>query len=156
MSYTAEQKGIVVGMHIAGMKQAEIALHVNMPTSTVCCILKKWKMTGTVVAEKSPGRPLKLSERDIRSISRTAITNRCATKHEITNFCPTEVKPCTIKKALASRGFHNHIAHKKPFLKEKHIKACLKFALKYKDWREDWKRVIWTDESTFEIEKNTR
>ena len=38
---------------------------------------------------------------------------------------------------------------KKPFLNAMHRKKCLNFALKYKEWTvEDWKGVIWSDETT--------
>ena len=37
---------------------------------------------------------------------------------------------------------------KKPFLSIMYRKKCLSFALKYKEWTvEDWKRVIWSDET---------
>ena len=37
---------------------------------------------------------------------------------------------------------------KKPFLSAIHRKKYLNFALKYKEWTvEDWKRVIWLDET---------
>ena len=37
---------------------------------------------------------------------------------------------------------------KKPLLSARHRKKCLAFALKYKEWTvEDWKRVIWSDET---------
>ena len=37
---------------------------------------------------------------------------------------------------------------KKPLLSPKHRKQRLAFALKYKEWTvEDWKRVIWSDET---------
>ena len=39
----------------------------------------------------------------------------------------------------------------------RHIYQRLVFAQKYREWSaEDWERIIWTDESTFEIGKNLR
>jgi hypothetical protein len=42
------------------------------------------------------------------------------------------------------------IKKKKPYLKKTHRERRLKFAKKYRNWTvEDWKRVIWSDESKF-------
>ena len=46
---------------------------------------------------------------------------------------------------------------KKSFLTPRHIYQRLVFAQKYRKWSaEDWEHIIWTDESTFEIGKNSR
>lgn len=45
---------------------------------------------------------------------------------------------------------HGRVAAKKPFISKKNAEARLNFAKKYSDWTvEDWKRVLWTDESKF-------
>jgi hypothetical protein len=47
----------------------------------------------------------------------------------------------------------NHILH----LTLKHKGARLPFAKRYKDWTaDDWRKVVWTDESPFEVGKNYR
>ena len=47
------------------------------------------------------------------------------------------------------------LAQKKPFLRDDHRRRRLKFALQHQNWTfEEWKKVIWTDESTFEIGKS--
>lgn len=57
------------------------------------------------------------------------------------------VSPNTIKAPLYNAGYNHHIARRRPFLKNKDRKICLKFAKKYAHWTiDDWKRVIWTDE----------
>jgi transposase len=46
------------------------------------------------------------------------------------------------------------VAVVKPHLKSQHILRRLQFAKQYKNWTyDDWKKVIWTDESSFEIGK---
>ena len=41
---------------------------------------------------------------------------------------------------------------KKPFLKDKHKKARLEWCLERQYWTlEEWKQVIWTNESTLEL-----
>ena len=50
-----------------------------------------------------------------------------------------------------------HIAAKKPYLTPKHTKARLAWSREYRTWGEDdWKHVIWTDESSVELGKSTK
>jgi hypothetical protein len=61
-----------------------------------------------------------------------------------------------VKKALHDVGFYSSIAQKKPFLYDKHRARRLEFAKEHQKWRiEDWKKVIWTYESTFEVGKSS-
>lgn len=157
MNYSTELKAYVVGMREAGRKVKEIASECNLPEASVYSICRRHKLSGTVVTPQKPGRPPVLNERDVRHLARVAKSQRRATLHEITNGTLPKVNPRTIRKALASAGLHSRIAAKKPFLSEKHKAARLTFAKKYLSWSlEDWKRVIWCDESTFEIGKNSR
>jgi hypothetical protein len=46
------------------------------------------------------------------------------------------------------------VAVKKPFLNEKQQKPRYIFAKNHAHWTaDDWKKVIWTDESSFKIDK---
>jgi len=50
----------------------------------------------------------------------------------------------------------SHIAHKKPFLKDMHQKARFAWAKMVRKWgAEEWMRIIWTDEASVELGKNT-
>jgi hypothetical protein len=63
----------------------------------------------------------------------------------------------TLRNKIHKLGFHSCIAWHKPFLNEKQINNRPEFARVHQDWTvEDWKKVIWTDESSFEIGKNFR
>ena len=54
-------------------------------------------------------------------------------------------------------GFRNHIAPKKPYLNQAHIANRLVFVHKYLHWSEqDWSKVIWINESSFELGKNSQ
>jgi hypothetical protein len=54
-------------------------------------------------------------------------------------------------------GFFSRVAVQKPFISPKHAADRLKFARTYAHWSaDDWEKVIWTDESSFELGKNSR
>ena len=62
----------------------------------------------------------------------------------------------TLRKEIKHIGFHNRVATKKPFLSDKHKADRLAFAKKYQAWEVlDWMNVIWTDEASFEIGRNS-
>jgi hypothetical protein len=73
---------------------------------------------------------------------------------DITNRSGVNVSASTVRKALHDVGFYKCTAQKKPFLSDTHRTKRLEFARKHRKWTiEDWKSVIWIDESTFEVGK---
>ena len=58
----------------------------------------------------------------------------------------------TLITALTGLSFYHRIARRRPFLKDIDRVQRLEYALKYQHWTvEDWKRIIWTDESSFHV-----
>ena len=63
----------------------------------------------------------------------------------------------TTQSYLHDLGFRNCIAPKQPYLSEKHKLDRLKFSRAHESWSfEDWCNVIWSYESSFEIDKKLR
>jgi hypothetical protein len=120
--------------------------------------VKKFQEDGTYKCKPCGGsHTKKLSDRDVRIIKRVSQANRRLTLSEITNMCPTQVSRNTIRRALHRSGIYSRIAVKKTFLTLRHMSQRLAFAQKYCRWSvEEWERVVWTDESTFEVGKNSR
>jgi hypothetical protein len=76
---------------------------------------------------------------------------------DITNRSGVNVSASIVRKSLHDVGFYSHIAQKKPFLSDTHRARRLEFAREHQKWTiEDWKKVIWTNESTFEVGKSSR
>jgi len=147
----------IVGMSLAGSKAAKIAHTLQVHKSTVSRILKLHEKTGTVERKMSSGRPRKLTERDERSLVSVVNKNRRATLTDIANSLPTKVSKNTVRRALHRLRIFSRFAVIKPYLTARHKKARLEFAKKYLHWTaDDWRKVVWTDESSFEIGKNYR
>ena len=88
-------------------------------------------------------------------MTRTLKTDRRQILADFTNHCGLNVSTLIIRQALHQVGFYNRVAQKKPFLSDVHRRRRLKFALQHRNWTfEEWKKVIWTDESTFKIGKS--
>ena len=62
-----------------------------------------------------------------------------------------EVSVSTVKRRLRAAGLTGRVAVRKPLLRWKNKKKRLSWAMKHRQWTtENWK-VLWTDESEFEI-----
>ncbi len=62
-----------------------------------------------------------------------------------------------VRKYLKADGYFRFKAQKKLFLSSKNKQANLRWAKEHLGWTmEDWYRVIWTDEATFETGLDTR
>ncbi|MBW0465017.1 hypothetical protein O181_004732 [Austropuccinia psidii MF-1] len=102
-----------------------------------------------------PGRKPILSECDIQQLKRVTQIQRHASLNEITNSITKEVASQTVQRVLHKEGIFSRIAMAKPHLRPQHFDKQLAFAKSHVDWLlEDWKKVIWTDKSSFELAKN--
>ena len=139
------------------MLQCSIAAELGMPHSTIEYILKKFNDYGTVVTRKVVRRRCKLPDRGRRELGRILTLNRCIPLVSIIEKMTKKVSVRMLWKEIKRVGFHNCVAAKKPFLSDKHKADRLSFAKKYQTWEVwDWMNVIWTDEASFEIGKNSR
>jgi transposase len=154
---TTEQRSEIVGMRMGGASLREVAAKFKRPLSTVNSIINKKKETGTVTNIPRSGRPTIFTERGLRELKQAALGNRRSSLADITNTITTQASRSTVRRELKDMGFRCRVAPKKPFLNEKHKADRLAFAQAHRHWTiEDWSRVIWTDESSFELGKLTR
>jgi transposase len=154
---STEEKGVIVGMNLAGMKHREIAEARGVPKSTVSGIISNYGIRGTTTHAQGAGRPPALTERDIRSVARSARRDRRATLREIASILPHQVSERTVQRALHAAGIFSRIATKKPYLDERHRQRRIDFERAYRNWTlEQWSKIVWTDESSFEVGDNFR
>ncbi|GET60313.1 IS630 family transposase [Rhizophagus irregularis DAOM 181602=DAOM 197198] len=77
-----------------------------------------------------------------RKMGRDPTTIRCVT---------------TAKQTLYDAGIHSHVAAIKPFISKRHASARISWCEKYKEkTARDWAQVIFSDESSIEIGKQSR
>ncbi len=129
------------------MKKCEAADLYNIPPSTACHLWKKFEQTGSTHALPQSGRPPIVTDRLERDIVRYSKANRRAPLREIGSAVPTRVSESTVRNVLSSKGIHRRRARKVVFLTERHKRARKAWAVRCKRMkREDWRRVIWSDE----------
>ncbi len=150
-------------MHPISSAQKENILSLASHGHSTCSIAKKTGLGKSTVIRTlhnilpnhqmpSSGHPSKLSSRAqhaiLSQITMGKVSNAVqATKH-INTIIPHPVSSQTVRNVLKKHSFKAVTKKKKPLLSAMHRKKCLAFALKYKEWTvEDWKRVIWSDET---------
>jgi hypothetical protein len=112
------------------------------------------QVTGNLHDKPRPGHPRLLSKRHERRIVCYISSGECSTAVDIQKKLKIDdqidISAETIRRILKKNGLKSKIKCKKPYLSKKHKKKRLMFAKVHKDWTvNDWKKVIWTDESKF-------
>ena len=98
------------------------------------------------------GRPPALSPQDKRFCTRAITSGKLETATAVAKKLQEElsikVSDRTVCRALQESGLEAADKEEKPKLSAKNIKARLNFARRHKHWTvEDWKRVVWSDET---------
>ncbi|CEP11160.1 hypothetical protein [Parasitella parasitica] len=155
-NFTCCEKAYVYGLRDGGMNVEEIAKKVGKSASGVYKVLDRRDEEQCVEPRKPRGRPSKLSARSKRQLVAYTKKNRRATLSDIANESTDLVSKSTVRRALHEGGVNNRVAQLKPFLSQKHITQRKIFAGEHLKWTlNEWKNVMWTDEASFELGKNT-
>jgi transposase len=146
----------------AGVSQAQLAEQFNCHIRTIQRIWRHGKDRGHHHDADRSGRPPKLDSKDIQCLERDITSNRRDPLATITeNFIPanaTSVSERTIRRAIGGHlGMDRCIAAHKPFLTPTHHQTRLNWANYRKSWKmTEWERVVWTDETSVELGKQSR
>ena len=141
---------VIFALRTQGMSQKGIAARVRCSQSMVSRILKK----DFPAPVNNGGRPKKTSPQNDRALKRIAHSNCFKSTTSITHLwnetMTSPVSRSTTYWRLWFHGFSSRIPCTKPLLSCKQKKKHLQFAQKYSKWTmEDWKQVIFSDESKF-------
>lgn len=134
----------------------EIARQLNISECCVRRTIKRKEETGGLESRKRSGRPRSMTERDEQYIRVISLRNRRLTAPQITAEFNLQrrqpVSVSTVKRRLIKAGLKGRIAVRKPRLSTIHKRKRLNWAKAHANWSLDqWKNVLWTDESKFEL-----
>ncbi|CAB5191118.1 unnamed protein product [Rhizophagus irregularis] len=111
--------------------------------------------TGSTEPKQRPGRPKTLKKRDTRALKRIIRTDRFSPLGDVTDKFNTSLDTTfhynTVRRYLHDEGLGSYTAKKKPRLTEKHRTDRLKWCKDKKNWAEEWKQMVWSDESRFAL-----
>jgi transposase len=132
-----------------GYSCRQIGIKTGLGKSTVHEISKSYQIDKE---NHVGGCPHKLSTWDKHTIIRQITTGKLDNAVQAAKFInPTlsyPVNPQTIRNMLKNNNLWSVVKTKCPLLTQQHRISHLKFALTHRNWTiEDWKRVLWTDET---------
>ncbi len=153
---TEIDKGKIIAYHNAGWNVTTIGREIGRAHKTVTRALWKYHQHGEITRKPGSGRRQKLSLQTQRAMGRAVQANRFLTATALQtefrlNEGPNRVCSRTIHRAITRvRGFVSYWAAKKPFISERNRRKRLAWCHDKLNWTiEDWRKVMWTDESPF-------
>jgi transposase len=145
-------KGIIIEALANGKSCTQIAKDLDRSVSTISAFKRKYEATGISDRGFSPGRPRKSTLRMDRIIRRCVLTDRQVTTLQIQDALggPVLSKSTICRRIHDLTGFTSWFKLKKNFVSEKNRKIRLDWAKEHLNWTvEQWRTVIWSDESPF-------
>src|SRR5438132_10377260 len=153
------ERGMIVGLHL-GKKHTyqEIAAIVNRSKGAIQGVIERYMDERVITTTQRSGRPTKLSKRDEQQLLREVKKDRSITLETLTEAfnksLNNSVRSRTVQRTLHNYGFYSRVAKKKPLVTEKNKKIRLEWCKRMKNWKEEWDRVVFSDESRYLIFKN--
>src|SRR5579859_4578398 len=99
----------------------------------------------------------KTTEHEDQYIEEALKQNDSLPLHDITNIIGLPISETTARRRRSETGLENYITAEKLGLHDANVAKRLEWVKRYKDWTvDDWKRVIWSDESSIWIGVNPR
>ncbi len=141
-------------------KPSEIIKITGYPKSTVHDLVKKLKKCGTIELNSIPGRPPLLSAQNRRHLGLLVQNNQAISAVEmrdrlIKNNSNFQVSTRTIQRTL-NKSLQYIVCRplRVPFLKPSHIALRLEWGQKH--MHDNWSQMIFSDETTLQMFRNTQ
>lgn len=151
-----QERSEIISLYQEKKSFREIGRIVNRSPSTVKYTVDRMKLTNSNINRSGRGRHSLLSEKDHCYVRLIAKRDRRKTLPEISSEFNSgrefPVSHSTIRKSLLRWGMFGRVAAKKPLLRKQNIRKRLAFAKKHVKWtKKQWRKVLFTDESKFEL-----
>jgi len=147
----------ILGLGKAELTQQEIASLMNFSLHAIQHALAHYDFETFQGQHPRREYPRKTTKSEDKHIECTLKQHSFLPLKDITNIVGLPVSETTIRRRRSEAGLGSYITAQKPGLSEKQMPNRLEWALPYKDWTvEDWKRVIWCDESSVWMGANSR
>lgn len=156
---TEEERKIIINLRKSNNSLRKIGEIVKRPYSTIKKIIDKYNKTKKIANDPRCGRPQALSDAEKRYIVREIKKNPKLPATEITrtinNNFNKSICPNTVRKVLHEGGYSSRVPRKKPYISKVNKAKRLKYAEEHRNKSNDfWNRVVFTDESKFNIYGN--
>lgn len=153
---SGETRAVIIALHNESKSERAIATQLKLSKTCVHNTITRYKETGSNQDRSRSGRPRATTSSEDKFIVVTSKRNRRLTapeiRAEVNKSRSTPVSLTTVKRRLRDAKLFGRVAVRKPLLRPQNKKKRMQWALTHRDWsEEDFKRVLWTDESKFEV-----
>lgn len=154
-----EQRKIVIDLHNDGKSLREIAKIMKRSASTIQYVVSKYKKSGQFKKSRRNVNRCKLTRRHCSFLRRQiridpSVSGVTLAASLAQNF-GIHVTPQTVRNYVKKIGYKSRYAVRKPFVSLINKQKRIAFAKKYQNKDSNfWKRVIFTDESKFNIKSS--
>src|SRR5271170_8124339 len=139
----------ILALHHSDLSTRAIASEVARSQSMISRILRTYDYKTFNARDRTHITKRKTTEREDRILTQVAKANDDQAYRDIIYMSGIKVSRNTLHRRLKEIDLYSRIRRQKPVLKSSHKAARLYWARKYQHWMvEDWKRVIWSDESS--------
>lgn len=151
-----ETRSAIVTLHNEGKSEREIASQLKLSKTCIHRTIIRFKETGSFQDFPRSGRPRATTSSEDQFIVITSKRNRRLTapkiRAEVNKSLNKPVSLTTVKRRLRNAKLFGRVAVRKPLLRPQNKKKRMQWALFHRDWTEDdFKKVLWTDESKFQV-----
>lgn len=153
---TTPVKELIVQARLSQETFRDISARFHVHKATIIRLCNRWASEKNVSRRPKSGRPKKTTNREERRLVRLVKADPRMTAsdlaNESANILPVSLSRWTAGRILRRARLYARRPAKKPFISKKNRSARVQFARRYLSWRaEDWKRVLFSDESKFNI-----
>jgi len=144
-------------MATVGMTHTSIGKRLGIGRTTISVVVAQEAACRTVATATRTVRHWKASVQDLCQLQLVLEHNPWMKLAEVKDQLAPSISTRTVGRRAHELGFNNRVAVKKPFLSDTHKERRLQFAKEHESWTVDeWRNILWTDELSFEIGKNSR
>jgi len=146
-------KACIFDLKEKGLLSQDVADRVGVHRTTVDRVYNSLRKNPDFYHVKpKSGRPQKLSSKDGKFAALTLARGHAKTAVDLQHEFFPHVHPDTVRNHLREQGLSAFKKHTVPFLSQRHIHSCLKWATAHRSWSmNDWEEVIFSDESKFNL-----
>ncbi|GFX91547.1 transposable element Tcb2 transposase [Trichonephila clavipes] len=151
----------VIGRLESGQTQRSVADAVGVARSVIARLWNRFQETGNVRRRPGAGRPRATTSTDDRYIQLTARRNRTENATQLQRQFLLATGRMVSSQTVRNRLHEGGLYARRPMvcipLTPRHRVARRRWAAEHRDWEQhDWSQVLFTDESRFSLECDTR
>src|SRR6476469_2742750 len=150
----------IVAFHESGLSERVIANKLQVSKTAVHNAIVLFKDSGKFCDRPGRGRKRKTtpaSDRYIARIVKKSPFKSSTGVQQVLQEAGVSISSSTVRRRLLESDLRAHAPAHKPKLTPAMRKKRLNFAKRYKGWSaEDWRHVMWSDESSFHQYSNTK